>query len=211
MGIIRDLLPLGIRTDVVSTAVQVDRVLSDFVHGQLAVMGIMAALYALGYSLIGVPLAVPIGLLAGFLTFVPYLGSAVALVFGVLMVLLHFTSVGQLVWVLVVYVLIQTLDGIVITPRVVGGRLGLSPVWVLFALTAFGQLFGFLGVMLALPASAVMKVFVVEALNRYRRSDLYLGSLEPPRSPSRAARLRVRPGRRDRSRTARAATAARLR
>jgi predicted PurR-regulated permease PerM len=198
MALLRDLLPLGIRADVVSIALQVDRVLSDFVRGQLTVMGIMATLYAVGYMLIGVPLAVPIGLLAGFLTFVPYVGSAVALVFGLLMVLLHFHGFGQLLAVLGVYIAIQTLDGIVITPRVVGGKLGLSPVWVLFALTAFGQLFGLVGVMLALPASAVTKVFVVEALNRYRSSSVYLGS--GPVHPARpqVKRMRVRRGRRDR-------------
>jgi predicted PurR-regulated permease PerM len=94
---------------------------------------------------------------------------------------------------------IQTLDGLVITPRVVGGKLGLSPVWVLFALMAFGQLFGLIGVMLALPASAVIKVFVVEGLTRYRRSTFYLGApAEITAHP--AARLRLRRGRRDRVR-----------
>ncbi|MET0387991.1 MAG: AI-2E family transporter [Polyangiales bacterium] len=195
----RDLMTLGIRADVVSMAMQVDRVLSDFVRGQLTVMAIMATLYAVGYMLIGVPLAVPIGLLAGFLTFVPYVGSAVALVFGLLMVLVHFHGLWQLLAVVFVYILIQTLDGILITPRVVGGKLGLSPVWVLFALTAFGQLFGFIGVMLALPASAVMKVFVVEALRRYRSSRVYLGTAPAAApAPLRPARLRRRRRRRDR-------------
>ena len=101
-----------------------------------------------------------------------------------------------------VYVFIQILDGIVITPRVVGGRLGLSPVWVLFALMAFGQLFGFVGVMLALPMSAVIKVFVVDGLRRYRKSELYLGKNTGPLKPSppKAARLRIRRERRDRVR-----------
>jgi hypothetical protein len=190
------------RDDVVAMAVQVDRVLADFVRGQLTVMGIMAALYGIGYMIIGVPLAVPIGVLAGFLTFVPYVGSATALVFGLLMTLLHFTGWGKILAVIGVYVGIQILDGILITPRVVGGRLGLSPVWVLFALMAFGQLFGFVGVMLALPMSAVIKVFVVDGIARYRKSELYLGKntgpLEP--SPPRAARLRIRRARRDRVR-----------
>lgn len=198
----RELLPLSVRDDVVAMAVQVDRVLADFVRGQLTVMGIMAALYGVGYMIIGVPLAVPIGLLAGFLTFIPYVGSATALVFGLLMTLLHFTGWGKILAVISVYVVIQILDGIVITPRVVGGRLGLSPVWVLFALMAFGQLFGFVGVMLALPMSAVIKVFVVDGLRRYRTSELYLGKnsgrLQP--LPPRAARLRIRRARRDRVR-----------
>jgi predicted PurR-regulated permease PerM len=199
----RDLLPKPIRDDVVSMALQVDRVLSDFVRGQLTVMGIMAGLYAVGYSVIGVPLAIPIGLLAGFLTFIPYVGSGVALLFGLLMVLLHFSSFGQVFAVIAMYVVIQTLDGLFITPRVVGGRLGLSPVWVLFALMAFGQLFGFVGVMLALPVSAVIKVFVVDALTRYRRSSLYLGVSPRTSQALHAAarsRLRLRRSRRDRVR-----------
>jgi predicted PurR-regulated permease PerM len=116
----------------------------------------------------------------------------------------HFAGWGQIVAVVSVYLVIQTLDGLVITPRVVGGKLGLSPVWVLFALMAFGQLFGFIGVMLALPASAVIKVFVVEGLARYRRSSFYLGSVadlaEATAAPSSVARLRLRRGRRDRVR-----------
>lgn len=204
MELWRQLLPRSVRSDVVSLARQVDAVLSHFVVGQLTVMAIMGGLYAIGYTLIGVRLAVPIGLLAGFLTFVPYVGSTVALVLGLLMVLVHFAGWGQIVAVVSVYLVIQTLDGLVITPRVVGGKLGLSPVWVLFALMAFGQLFGFIGVMLALPASAVIKVFVLEGLTRYRRSSFYLGSVadvaEATAAPSSVARLRLRRGRRDRVR-----------
>jgi predicted PurR-regulated permease PerM len=195
----RELLPSSVRDDIVSLAKQVDAVLGHFVVGQLTVMAIMGGLYAVGYTLIGVRLAVPIGLLAGFLTFIPYVGSSVALVLGLLMVLVHFTGWGQIVAVVSVYLVIQTLDGLVITPRVVGGKLGLSPVWVLFALMAFGQLFGLVGVMLALPASAVIKVFVVEGLTRYRRSAFYLGTAsEIP--THQGARLRLRRGHRDRVR-----------
>jgi predicted PurR-regulated permease PerM len=190
----RDLLPSAARGHVVSLAIEVDRVLSDFVRGQLTVMGIMATLYAVGYTLIGVPLAVPIALLAGFLTFIPYVGSGVALLFGLLMVVLHFSGFGQLLAVIAMYVVIQILDGFLITPRVVGGKLGLSPVWVLFALMAFGQLFGFVGVMLALPASAVIKVFVMHGLARYRSSALYLGHPVDGRASAPRARLRVRRG-----------------
>jgi predicted PurR-regulated permease PerM len=92
------------------------------------------------------------------------------------------------------YVVIQILDGFLITPRVVGGKLGLSPVWVLFALMAFGQLFGFVGVMLALPASAVIKVFVMHGLARYRSSALYLGQRVDGRVSTPRARLRLRRG-----------------
>jgi predicted PurR-regulated permease PerM len=188
----QELLPVGVRPSVVAMASQVDHVLGQFMRGQLTVMAILAALYAFGYSVIGVPLAVPIGVLAGILSFIPYVGSTLALVFGLLMVVLHWTGLTQLILVLVVYGIVQLLEGFVITPRIVGGKLGLSPVWVLFALLAFGHLFGFVGVMLALPASAVIKVFVVDALAYYQSSALYLGEPNATALGPRPGRLRLR-------------------
>jgi len=198
---VQELLPASIRPNVVAMATQVDRVLGQFMRGQLTVMAIMAALYAFGYWIIGVPLAVPIGVLAGVLSFIPYVGSTLALVFGLLMVTLHWTSATKLLGVVAVYGVIQLLESFVITPRVVGGKLGLSPVWVLFALLAFGHLFGFVGVMLALPASAVIKVFVVDALAYYQSSALYLAEPDAIALGSRPGRLRLR--RANRARTAR--------
>jgi predicted PurR-regulated permease PerM len=188
----QELLPAGIRPRVVAMATQVDHVIGQFLRGQLTVMAILAGLYAFGYSVIGVPLAVPIGVLAGILSFIPYVGSTLALVFGLLMVVLHWTGVTQLILVVVVYGVVQLLEGFVITPRIVGGKLGLSPVWVLFALLAFGHLFGFVGVMLALPASAVIKVFVVDALAYYQNSALYLGEPNATAIGPRPGRLRLR-------------------
>ncbi|HKP55987.1 MAG TPA: AI-2E family transporter [Polyangiales bacterium] len=195
----RELLPASLRPTVVATATQVNYVLEQFVRGQLTVMGILAVLYGFGYWVIGVPLAVPIGVLAGLLSFIPYVGSTLALVFGLLMVVLHFTGWGQVFGVVAVYAVIQMLEGLVITPRIVGGKLGLSPVWVLFALLAFGNLFGFVGVMLALPASAVIKVFVVSALAQYRASSLYLGEATAGTLVAQPGRLRLRRVRRVRA------------
>ena len=195
----RELLPPVIRPTVEALALEIHVVLGHFVLGQLTVMAILATLYAAGYSAAGVPLAVPIGMLAGLLSFIPYVGSAVALVFGLLMVLLHFTGIAQVIQVVVVYGVVQALEGLVITPRVLGGKLGLSPLWVLFALLAFGDLFGFVGVMLALPASAVIKVLVSHALSAYRNSRLFAGKRSVAAAPARG-RLRRRRGRRDRTR-----------
>jgi predicted PurR-regulated permease PerM len=150
---------------------------------------------------------VPIGVLAGILSFIPYVGSTLALVLGLLMVTLHWTGATQLVLVLVVYGVIQLLESLVITPRIVGGKLGLSPVWVLFALLAFGHLFGFVGVMLALPASAVIKVFVVDALAYYQSSALYLGESQTVAVGPRRGRLRLH---RQRARTLRVRTSRRV-
>jgi predicted PurR-regulated permease PerM len=195
----RDLLPASLRPSVVATAVQVNHVLGQFMRGQLMVMGILAVLYGFGYWIIGVPLAVPIGVLAGLLSFIPYVGSTLALVFGLLMVALHFTGWTQVLGVVAMYGAIQLLEGLFITPRIVGGKLGLSPVWVLFALLAFGHLFGFVGVMLALPASAVIKVFVMDGLAYYRASSLYLAEASASTLGPRPSRLRLRRTRRVRA------------
>jgi predicted PurR-regulated permease PerM len=190
------LLHVSARERAVALGREIDAVLGQFVRGQLIVMAILGALYALGFSLLSVRLAIPIGLLAGLLSFIPYVGSATALTLALLMSALHFGGIGQIVGVVAVYAAIQTLEGFVITPRIVGDSLGLSPVWVLIALMVGAELFGFVGVMLALPVSAVLKVLAMHGLRRYRLSSLYGAQLPPVAGLARVpARLRLRPRR----------------
>lgn len=152
---------------------EVDEVLGQFVRGQVTVMLILAVLYAAGYAAVGVRLAVPIGLMAGLLSFIPYAGSIIALALALLMCALNYQGLDQIVLVVVVYAGIQTLEGFVITPKVVGDSVGLSSFWVLLALMVASELFGFLGVLLALPAAAVAKIAVVRSVARYRRSRFF--------------------------------------
>ena len=153
--------------------------LSQFLRGQLTVMAILAVLYSVAYALLGVQLAVPIGIVAGMLNFIPYLGSGFALVAGLLMSLLDGWHFWQLVGVVLAYAAVQTLEGFVITPRVVGHTVGLSEIWVL-VLFVGGELFGFLGVLLAVPAAAVAKIFVAPAVRYYRRTALFRPCPPPP-------------------------------
>ena len=169
------LLPARVRATTVEFAREIDAVLGDFVRGQLMVMAILAALYALAFSLAGVALAIPIGLIAGVVSFVPYVGGAIALTLALLMSVLHFDGVGQLVWVVVAYASVSVLENFVIVPRVVGDKLGLPPLWVILALMMGGDLFGFAGVMLALPAAAIAKVVTAHGLRHYHASTLFLG------------------------------------
>lgn len=171
---IRGFLPRRYRRVVTEYAREIDAALSHFVRGQLAVMAIMALLYGLAYALLGVRLALPIGVLSGVLSFIPYLGSAFALISGLLMSLLGGFNPGQLVGVIVAYAIVQTLEGFVIQPRVMGKTVGLPEMWVLIALFVGGEIFGFLGVLLAVPAAAVAKIFVARAVDFYHESDLYL-------------------------------------
>jgi predicted PurR-regulated permease PerM len=173
---VRELIPWRWRATVVSYAEEIDQILSQFVRGQLTVMAILAVLYSSAYALLGVRLAVPIGIAAGVLNFIPYLGGAFALTAGVLMSLLGGWHPWQLLGVGLAYALIQMLEGFVITPRVVGKTVGLSELWVLVALFVGGEIFGFLGILLALPTVAVAKIFVTRGVQYYRTTELFLQS-----------------------------------
>jgi predicted PurR-regulated permease PerM len=177
---VRELIPLRWRATVTSYAEEIDQILSQFVRGQLTVMAILAVLYSGAYALLGVRLAVPIGITAGILNFIPYVGGAFALAAGVLMSLLDGWHPWQLVGVVLAYTAVQTLEGFVITPRIVGKTVGLSEIWVLVALFVGGEIFGFLGVLLALPTAAVAKIFVSHGVQFYRTTELFLQA--PPES-----------------------------
>jgi predicted PurR-regulated permease PerM len=170
---LKELIPVRWRGTVTRYARDIDQMLSHFLRGQITVMAILAVLYSVAYALLGVRLAVPIGIIAGILNFIPYLGSGFALVAGILMSLLDGWHLWQLIGVVLAYTAVQTLEGFVITPRIVGHTVGLSEIWVLVALFVGAELFGFLGVLLAVPAAAVAKIFVAPALQYYRRTALF--------------------------------------
>jgi predicted PurR-regulated permease PerM len=171
----RELVPLRLRESVESVAGEIDHTLSQFMRGQLTVMLILAVLYGGSYWLLGVRLAIPIGIAAGVLNFVPYVGGAFAVVAGISMSLIGGGGIAQIAGVVIAYVVVQTLEGFVITPRIVGESVGLREIWVLLALFVGGEVFGFLGVLLAVPAAAVLKIFVSRALAHYRESLVFLG------------------------------------
>lgn len=131
---LRDLVPFRYRPFVVDVAREIDQVLGQFVRGQLLVMLILAVLYSVAYSIAGIRLAVPIGIVAGLLSFIPYVGGASALVLALLMCALGWQGWWQVIGVGIAYGIIQILEGFVITPRIVGDKVGLAAVWVLVAL-----------------------------------------------------------------------------
>ena len=171
---VRELLPSRYRERVTRYAREVDFALSQFIRGQLTVMAIMALLYGAAYALLGVRLALVIGLAAGILNFIPYLGSAFALLAGLSMSLLGGWHPSQLLGVVAAYAAVQTFESFVITPRIVGKTVGLNEVWVILALFVGGVLFGFMGILLALPSAAVAKIFITRGVRRYRESALFL-------------------------------------
>ncbi len=170
-----ELVPPPLRAAFDSFTDEADSVLGQYLRGQLLVMLVMAAFYALGLALFGLDLALPIGIFTGLAMFIPYLGFGVGLILAILAGLLQFASLKALVMVAVVYGIGQLLESLYLTPRLVGERIGLHPLAVIFALLAFGQVFGFVGVLIALPASAVLLVGIRRLKTGYMGSKLYKG------------------------------------
>ena len=166
-------LPRRYHATTTTIAREIDAVLSEFLRGQLSVMLIMSVFYVAGLWLVGLNFALPVGLITGLLVFIPYLGSGTGLVLGIVAAVMQDPSLAVLV--LAVFGVGQLIEGFAVTPWLVGDRIGLHPLAVLFALLAFGQVFGFFGVLLALPASAAMLVGLRHLQAHYRGSSLYSG------------------------------------
>lgn len=153
----------------------IDSVLSEFLRGQLSVMLILAVYYSAGLWLAGLNFALPVGVLTGLLAFVPFVGFGGGLILAILAALLQGDGLPLLIGVGVVYTIGQLVESYVLTPYLVGERIGLHPLAVIFALMAFGQLFGFIGMLIALPASAAILVGLREVRSAWFSSQVYLG------------------------------------
>jgi predicted PurR-regulated permease PerM len=178
----KELLPRHLEPTISSLARQSDEVLSAFLRGQLSVMLALGMIYTTGLWLIGLDLALLIGMLAGFVSFIPYLGGIVGFGAGVIAAYLQFHDIAHPLMVVAVFGVGQMLEGMVLTPLMVGDKIGLHPVAVIFAIMAGGQLFGFLGVLLALPIAAIVMVLLRFLHAQYKQSDLY-GAEQPNVDP----------------------------
>ena len=171
----QELIPRHQRAKVDGFTAEADSVLGQYLRGQLLVMVILAVYYSVGLALFGLDLALPIGVFTGLAMIVPYLGFGLGLILAILAGFLQFASVKVLVMVAAVYGSGQLIEGFYLTPRLVGERIGLHPLAVIFALLAFGQLFGLVGVLIALPTSAVLLVAMRRLRAQYLASKLYKG------------------------------------
>ncbi|MDR3369403.1 AI-2E family transporter [Rhodoferax sp.] len=177
MTLLVNLVPPRLRGVVDGFTQEADGVLGQYLRGQLLVMGVLAVYYSVGLMLFGLDLALPIGVFTGLAVAIPYVGFGLGLVMALLAGFLEFSTqtghVSALVMVAVVYGLGQLIEGFVLTPRLVGERIGLHPLAVIFALLAFGHLLGFVGVLIALPLSAVLLVAGRRLRSAYLGSALY--------------------------------------
>lgn len=170
---LRRLIPERYRASVTQLASECDSVLAQFLRGQLTVMLALAMIYAVGLWLVGLDYALLIGIGAGLISFIPYLGGIVGIAAAAVAALIQFQDLLPLLYVALVFGIGQAIEGMVLSPWLVGDRIGLHPVAVIFAVMAGGQLFGFLGVLLALPVAAVVTVLLRHLHARYTDSDFY--------------------------------------
>ena len=164
-------------------ATEIDAVLAQFCRGQLSVMLLLAVFYSIGLWLAGLDFALPVGVLTGLLCFIPYVGFGSGLILALLSALLQGGGWDPVIGVAVVYSLGQLIESFALTPYIVGDRIGLHPLAVVFALMAFGQLFGFTGMLIALPASAALLVGLREIASAWFASPVYLGPTDGSGSP----------------------------
>ena len=174
---IDELIPREHLDTVRKLASEFDRVLGGFVRGQLSVCAILGIFYAIGLSIVGLNFGVLVGALAGLITFIPFVGSIVGGILAVGLAVIQFW--GDPAWIAVVaaiFIVGQLVEGNFLTPYLVGGSVGLHPVWLMFALSAFGAFFGFTGLLIAVPAAAVVGVLTRYLIDQYQSGRLYLGS-----------------------------------
>jgi predicted PurR-regulated permease PerM len=171
----QELVPPRMRAQVDGFLEECDSVLGQYLRGQLLVMLILAAFYSIGLALFGFDLALPVGVFTGLAIFIPYVGFGLGLLLALLAGVLQFASWYGVVAVAVVFGIGQVVESLFLTPRLVGERIGMNPLMVIFALLAFGHLFGFVGVLIALPLSALLVVAVRRVRTVYFDSPLYRG------------------------------------
>ena len=179
---IDDLLPRDHAPTIRKLARDVDRTLASFVRGQMTVCGILGLFYAIALMLVGLNFGIVVGAIAGLISFIPYIGAVFGGVLAIGLALFQFWN--DPIWIAAVAAIFaagQMLEGNVLTPKLVGGSVGLHPVWLLLALSAFGAIYGFVGLLVAVPVAAVIGVLIRFLVQEYKNSLLYQGrGSQPP-------------------------------
>lgn len=173
MARIQNMIPRRWIDKVTDFGREVDGLLAQYLRGQLAVMLVLSIYYSVALAIAGFDVAVPVGVITGVLGFIPYLGFGLGLALALIAAVLQFDGLQGLLAVAVIYGAGQVIESFILTPRLVGERIGLHPLTVIFALLAFGHLFGFVGVLLALPASAILAVALAHLRTQYINSTFY--------------------------------------
>lgn len=170
------LIPQKNKEKVHSIFAEINKALSGFIRGQASVCLLLGLFYGIALSVIGLDFGLLVGILSGILSFIPYFGFLTGVVLSCLLALVQSATLGLWIGIIVVFALGQMLESYVLTPKLVGDKVGLHPVWVIFALLAGGALFGFIGVLIAVPVAAVIAVFVRHLIAWYKNTPVYLNN-----------------------------------
>ena len=179
MATLDGLLPRPHRATLLGITRNIDTTLAGFVRGQASVCALLAIYYGVSLSATGLQFGLVVGMMAGLLSFIPYVGAMVGLLLSVVLGLLQFHDMGIVLIILGIFAVGQAIEGNVLTPKLVGEQIGLHPVWVMFALLAGASLFGFLGVLIAVPVSACIGVLIRFGVERYQASSLFTADDAP--------------------------------
>lgn len=153
--------------------IKIEKILSSFIRGQAIVVIILSILYSIGLSIIGLPFAILIGIFSGFGDIIPYFGTIVGFIVSIIVGFVHFQSVDKLLLIALVFLIIKGSENWFFYPKIVGRKVGMHFVWVILSIIVFGQLFGFWGLVFAIPSSAVFKVFVGDLIKYYKESEFF--------------------------------------
>lgn len=170
---IHDLIPRRNKATVIRLAKECDDVLSAFIRGQLLVMLALCIFYAIALSVLGLKAGIIIGIIVGIVNIVPYLGSIVGVTLAVISALVQFGTLSSFLWVVMIFIVGHLIENLFLTPTLIGDRIGVHPVAVIFSILAGGVLFGFFGILLALPVAAIATVLLRHWREWYRSSTLY--------------------------------------
>ncbi len=177
-----DLIPPYTRNPIVEKFREIDSIIAAFVRGQLTMAVIMAVLYSIGFIIIGIDLSIVLGVTAGLLQVIPYFGALVAIVGGSIMAYVKFGDFLHVIYILGWIGIVQTFESYFLTPKIVGQAIGLNPVVYIIVLIVGANLFGFVGLLVAIPVAAVARVLLMSAVEAYRKSYLY-SDTEPKQKP----------------------------
>ncbi len=169
----RGFIPPTYEEPVLRVARKIDTNLRSFFRGQIIVCTILSGIYSVGLGIVGAPFALLIGIVGGYGQIVPYMGTAIGIVLATVLTFVEFADFVHPLGAVFVFVIGQMLEGTVISPKIMGDRVGLHPVVIILSILVFGTLLGFLGILLAVPLAAVLKVLLGEAVTRYKQSTLF--------------------------------------
>lgn len=172
---LQGLMPEKGRSKIREIFIAINELLSAYIRGQLNICIILALYYIIGLNLIGIDLALLIGLLSGFLIIIPFIGAFTSFIFAALSCYISFDFGYEFLYVVILYTIGHTIEGYILAPRIIGDKIGLHPVWIIFSVFAAGSLLGFIGILFAIPLAGIVKVLIVQFINYYKSTKYFRG------------------------------------